>query len=211
MAEDKKDIRNFEIEYVDVDLIRLDLTNPNEMPKEKMEALRKIMREKGFLQPILIDQDSLMIDGEHRFTIYREFGMKQIPCFRLDVTDVERRLLRQTMNKLRGEHNPREDVEDLLMISKQMSIQDMSSYLGVEEKNLADYLNSVNQVPESYLMLMAEDRKKVQERRFISLKLTDDQAKRILDELGEMDLKEIVLVPMGGMLSDNIGRRFRSE
>ena len=212
MADENKEIRNFEVEYVDVDSIKLDPNNPNEMSKEKMASLKKIMGEKGFLQPILIDQENMMIDGEHRYLIYKEFGMEKIPCFRLNVTETEKRLLRQTMNKLRGEHNPREDIEDLIMISKKMSIQDMSSYLGVEEKNLADYLDSVNQVPESYLMLMSEDRKKVQERKFISLKLTDDQAKKILDEMGELDLKEIVFVPVGGMLVDNVGKgRFRSE
>jgi ParB-like chromosome segregation protein Spo0J len=87
------EIKNFDIEQVDVNVIKLDETNPNEMSHDKMDALRKIMKEKGMLQPILIDQNNMMIDGEDRYIVYKEFGMKKIPCFRMNVTDLERRLL----------------------------------------------------------------------------------------------------------------------
>jgi ParB-like chromosome segregation protein Spo0J len=201
-----EEIRNFEIEMVDVDYIKLDPTNPNEMQKEKMEALRKIMKEKGMLQPILIDQDSLMIDGEHRYIIYKEFGMQKIPCFRMNVTDSERRLLRQTMNKIRGEHNPRDDVEDLIRLSKEMGVQQLSSYLGQEEKELSDYLNSINQVPESYLSMLVDEKKNTKRMVFISFKLTDEQAKKLIEEMGTSSIKDIVLMPVSGLLVDNLGR-----
>ena len=201
-----EEIKNFEIEMVDVDSIKLDPTNPNEMSKEKMEALRKIMKEKGFLQPILIDQDSTMIDGEHRYIIYKEFGMKEIPCFRMNVTDSERRLLRQTMNKVRGEHNPRDDVDDLVKLSKEIGVLQLSQYLGQEEKELSDYLNSVNQVPESYLSMIVDEKKNTKRMIFISLKLTDDQAKKLMAEMGNNSIKDIVLIPVSGLLVDNVGR-----
>lgn len=199
-------IKNFEIEMVDVESIRLDKTNPNEMSKDKMDALSKIMKEKGMLQPILIDQDSLMIDGEHRYLVYREFGVQKIPCFRMNVTDSERRLLRQTMNKIRGEHNPRDDIEDLLRLSKEMGVSQLSKYLGQEEKQLSDYLDSINQVPESYLSMLIDEKKNVRRVKFINFKLTDDQAKSLLREMGNDSLRDIVLVPLSGLIVDNIGR-----
>ncbi len=202
-----EEIRNFAIEMVSVESIRLDPGNPNVMSKEKMDALRKIMKEKGMLQPVLIDQDSQMIDGEHRYVIYKEFGMKEIPCFRMSVTDSERRLLRQTMNKIRGEHNPREDVEDLLRLSKELGVRQLSLYLGQEERQLADYLDSVNQVPESYLSMLADQKANVKRVHFITLKLTDEQAKKLLEEMGNETLKDIVLVPLSGLLVDNMGRQ----
>lgn len=201
-----EEIKNFEIEQVEVDKIKLDPGNPNEMSKEKMDALRLIMKEKGMLQPILIDQDNLMIDGEHRYIIYREFGMERIPCFRLNVTDSDRRLLRQTMNKIKGSHNPREDAEDLIRLSKEKSVQLLSKYLGMEEKNLQDYLDSVNQVPESYLNMLIDEKLKVKRVKFINFKLTDQQAKSLLQEMGNDDLKDIVLVPLSGLIVDNIGK-----
>lgn len=200
-----EEIKNFEIEMVDVETIKLDPTNPNEMSKEKMAALRKIMKEKGMLQPILIDQDSTMIDGEHRYVIYKEFGMQKIPCFRMNVTDSERRLLRQTMNKLRGEHNPRDDVDDLIRLSKEIGVKGLSEYLGQEEKQLADYLDSINQVPESYLSMIVDEKKNTKRMVFINFKLTDEQAKKLMEEMGNKSLKDIVLIPLSGLLVDNVG------
>jgi len=200
------EIKNFKTEMVDVDLIKLDISNPNEMSKEKMDALKKIMEEQGFLQEILIDQNNLMIDGEHRYRVYKELGMKKIPCKRLEVTEIQRRLLRQTMNKIRGEHNPREDVEDLLILSREIGIQSLSQYLGQEEKQVSDYLESINQVPESYLSMIIDEKSNTKRMKFISFKLNDDQAKKLIEEMGDEDLKNIVLLPVSGLLVDNIGR-----
>jgi len=198
-------IQTYEIEWVDVKDIKLDPTNPNEMDVRKMDALRKIMKEKGMLQPVIIDQDGNMTDGEHRLKIFQEEGMQKIPCYRLTLTDTERRLLRQTMNKIHGEHNPRDDVDDLIRLSKEISVQELSKYLGQEEKQLADYLDSVNQVPESFLSMIIDEKKATKRTRFISFKLTDDQAKKLMEEMGDDTIKEIVLIPVYGMLVDNIG------
>lgn len=203
MAEEK--IKTYEVEMVSTKEIKLDSTNPNAMDKQKMDALRKIMKEKGMLQPCIIDQDGNMTDGEHRYRIFVEEGMSEIPCYRLNLTDAERRLLRQTMNKVHGEHNPREDIEDLLRLSKELGVQKLSEYLGQEEKQLSDYLESVNQVPESYLSMIVDEKKKTKRIKFISFKLTDEQAKKLLDEMGDDTLRDIVLIPVHGMIVDNIG------
>ena len=133
-------------------------------------------------------------------------GETEIPVIKINVKDIDRRIIRQTMNKLRGAHNPRDDIEDLIRISKEVSLQDMSKYLGLEEKNLGDFLESVNQVPESFLSLMAEEKGKLQKKRFINFKLSDDQAKKLKDEMGDLNLKDIALVPVSGLLVDNIGK-----
>jgi len=201
-----EEIKTFEVEWVDVDLIKLDQSNPNEMSKEKIDALRKIMKEKGMLQPIIIDQNNLMADGEHRFVVFKEFGMKKIPTYRLNLSDSERRLLRQTMNKVRGEHNPREDIEDLFRLSKELGVQQLSQYLGQEEKQLSDYLDSVNQVPESYLSILVDEKKNTKRMHFVSFKLTDEQAKKLLQEMGNDSLKDMVLIPLSGLIVDNVGK-----
>ena len=201
-----EEIKTYDIEMVEIDKIKLDETNPNEVDEQKMEGLRLMMKKKGMLQPIIIDQNNLMCDGEHRFRVFKELQMKKIPCYRLTLTDSERRLLRQTMNKLRGAHNPREDAEDLIRLSKELGLQDLSKYLGQEEKQLADFMESVNQVPESYLAMILEEKQKTKRTKFVSFKLTDYQAKKILDEMGDETIKDIVLIPIHGMLVDNIGR-----
>ena len=199
-------VKTYDVEWVDVKLIKLDGTNPNEMDKQKLDALRKIMKEKGMLQPIIINQNNLMCDGEHRFKVYKELKMVKIPCYRLNLSDSERRLLRQTMNKVRGSHNPREDAEDLIRLSKEIGLNQLSQYLGQEEKQLADFIDSVNQVPESYLSMIIDEKQNTKRTKFVSFKLTDYQAKKILDEMGDDKIKDLVLIPIHGMIIDNIGR-----
>lgn len=199
-------IKTYDVEWVETSKIKLDDSNPNEMSEIKLNALRKMMKEKGMLQPIIIDQNGLMTDGEHRFKVFLEFKMKKIPCYRLELTDAERRLLRQTMNKIKGEHNPREDIEDLLKLSKEMELKTLSDALGQEEDNLRDYLDSINQVPENFLSMIIDEKKNTKRVKFINFKLTDDQAKKLLDEMGDEKLKDIVLIPEHGMLVDLIGK-----
>jgi len=201
-------IKTHQIEDIEISKIKLDESNPNEMDEMKMEALRKMIQEKGMLQPILIDQDNLMIDGEHRYLAAKEVGLKKIQCYRLNVTDPERRLLRQTMNKIKGSHNPVEDAYDLIKLSKEYGVNKLSEYLGQEEKQLADFLESVNQVPESYLSMIIDEKRNARRTHFISFKLTDEQAQKLLTELegASLSLKEVVLIPTGGMIFDVLGK-----
>jgi ParB-like chromosome segregation protein Spo0J len=101
---------------VSLDKIKLDPTNPNVMSDEQMEGLRESMRRFGYLEPVIVDQDYLVADGEHRLTVYREFGRQDVPCYVLDLKDEERRLLRQTMNKLRGSHDIQRDAAELKVL-----------------------------------------------------------------------------------------------
>jgi len=193
-------IKNFEIEMVDITKIKLDKENPNIMDKDKMKALEKIMKEKGMLQPILIDQESNMIDGEHRFLVYKKFEMDKIPCFRMNATDVERRLLRQTMNKIRGSHDPRKDIEELVKMEKAFGTGELSKYLGVEKRYLEDFLSSKEQVPESYLNLIIKEKKEAKKEIMISLKLTEAQTKNLLSKLGDLKIQDVALIPVDGLL-----------
>lgn len=87
-----------------------DPENPNEVSKEKMAALEFAMEElekQGLqdLDPILVQPNKTIIDGHHRKEIYKKIGREEIPGFEVDTTDIQRRLIRQTMNKNRGQHN----------------------------------------------------------------------------------------------------------
>lgn len=90
---------------VDVNAIKSDGKNPNAMTKLNMRALEKNIKEFGFLVPIITNKDLLLADGEHRLQAAKNLGMNLVPVLRLNVNDVSRRMLRQIMNKLRGEHD----------------------------------------------------------------------------------------------------------
>jgi len=89
--------------------IKFDETNPNELSQDQMESLKLTMEKFGYLAPVILNKDLQVIDGEHRVRIYQEIGKETIPAYILDIDTVDKKILRQLMNKLRGEHDKHRD------------------------------------------------------------------------------------------------------
>jgi ABC-type transport system involved in cytochrome c biogenesis ATPase subunit/GNAT superfamily N-acetyltransferase len=103
-------------EFVPVDALKVYDENPNRMSRRKLEALKKSIQRYGFVVPIITNRDLLVADGEHRLRAAKALGMKQVSVVRLPVDEVDRRLIRQVMNKLRGEHDLFMDAEEYYRI-----------------------------------------------------------------------------------------------
>jgi len=103
-------------ELVSVDLLKIDGVNPNVLSPRHFEALKKSIQRYGFVVPIITNRDLLVADGEHRLKAAKALGMKQVRVVRLPVDEVDRRLIRQVMNKLRGEHDLFMDAEEYYRI-----------------------------------------------------------------------------------------------
>jgi ABC-type transport system involved in cytochrome c biogenesis ATPase subunit/GNAT superfamily N-acetyltransferase len=103
-------------ELVDVDTLRVDGSNPNVLSPRRFEALKKSIQRFGFAVPIIANRDLLVADGEHRLKAAKALRMKQVSVIRLPVDEVDRRLIRQVMNKLRGEHDLFMDAEEYYRI-----------------------------------------------------------------------------------------------
>jgi energy-coupling factor transporter ATP-binding protein EcfA2/N-acetylglutamate synthase-like GNAT family acetyltransferase len=103
-------------ELVDVELLKVDGENPNRMSPRRFEALKKSIMRFGFVVPVITNRDLLVADGEHRFEAAKALGMRQVSVIRLPVDEVDRRLVRQVMNKLRGEHDLFLDAEEYYRI-----------------------------------------------------------------------------------------------
>ena len=99
-------------ELVDVNRLSVDQENPNRMSARQFQALKKSIRSWGFIVPIITNRDYLIADGEHRLKAAKALGMKQVSVVRLPVDDVDRRMIRQVMNKIRGEHDLFLDAEE---------------------------------------------------------------------------------------------------
>ncbi len=80
--------------------------------KRQFKALKESITRYGFVVPIITNKDLLVADGEHRLKAAKELGMNQVSVVRLPVDDVDRRLIRQVMNKIRGEHDLFLDAEE---------------------------------------------------------------------------------------------------
>jgi ABC-type transport system involved in cytochrome c biogenesis ATPase subunit len=103
-------------ESVPVEALKIDNENPNRMSTRRLEALKKSIQRYGFVVPIITNKDLLVADGEHRLKAAKALGMKQVSVVRLPVDEVDRRLIRQVMNKLRGEHDLFMDAEEYYRI-----------------------------------------------------------------------------------------------
>jgi len=99
-------------ELVDVGRLRVDGQNPNVQSRRQFKALKESIKRYGFVVPIITNKDLLVADGEHRLKAAKDLEMKQVSVVRLPVDDVDRRLLRQVMNKIRGEHDLFLDAEE---------------------------------------------------------------------------------------------------
>lgn len=117
--------------------IIVDKTNPNVMPQHKFEALKKNIQRYGFLIPVITNKEYVIADGYHRWKAARELGLTEIPVLALDVDEVDRRMLRQIMNKLKGEHDGSLDAQEYQFILQedQGDLFEELSGIGIEEIN----------------------------------------------------------------------------
>jgi ABC-type lipoprotein export system ATPase subunit/predicted GNAT family N-acyltransferase len=103
-------------QLVDVSSLKTDKNNPNFMGRSQLEALERSIKRWGFLVPIITNKDLLVADGEQRLSIAKKLGMLRVPTIRLPVSEVDRKLIRQVMNKIRGEHIEHLDAEEFKFI-----------------------------------------------------------------------------------------------
>lgn len=109
--------------------LEVDGDNPNEQSEEMFGLLCKKMRQNGWIGgPIVSDTDGVIADGEHRWRAAQEIGLEEVPVKQYDIDDATRRLWRQELNKISGEHDPTRDAleyDRLLQDGKTDEVQDL--------------------------------------------------------------------------------------
>jgi hypothetical protein len=104
----------FKLTEIESSKIRLDESNPNQMTTEQMNGLKESLKNFGYLQPVIIDQTNMIVDGEHRFLVMKDMGYERVPVYKIDVeSEGQRKIIRQAMNKLRGKHDISKDIVEL--------------------------------------------------------------------------------------------------
>ena len=120
---------------VSVDKIKFDDDNPNEMSDEQMAALSATLDKFGNLAPVILSEPSkkgeyTVIDGEHRVRVYIDKGMNKIPAHIINVSRIDKKILRQVMNKLRGQHDMVKDEAEFLKINNANKLDVLAKMLG---------------------------------------------------------------------------------
>ena len=137
---------------VSIEDIVPDPNNPNKMTKEQAKSLVYSMKKFDDVMPIVVDSKSMIVaDGHHRLEAYKTMGVKEIEVIKKDFKNAtERILFGQTMNKLRGEHDKKLDVdvvyalvngseENLLEYMRLTAIEDERQVVQYLQKAYPDY------------------------------------------------------------------------
>ena len=103
----------------DIRLLESDQNNPNVTTLRQQEQIWSSLQKYGWTYPILTNKNGVLVDGEQRTEICKEHGEFFAPVLRLPVTDVDRRMLRQILNKLKGKHNKELDAAEYMRIIEQ--------------------------------------------------------------------------------------------
>jgi len=98
------------IQWIDCDKLVANHYNPNRVMNADMNLIERSILQTGWIQPILVNKNNVIIDGFHRWTLSRlspSLRSKyhgKVPCAVLDVTDVEAMVITVRINRAKGTH-----------------------------------------------------------------------------------------------------------
>jgi hypothetical protein len=178
-------VKVYPISTIRVDDVKPDPDNPNEMSDQTYKALVTSLQTFGELDPIIIRKtNNMIIDGHHRVKAYKENGYDTISAYIIpddELTEQHIKLMRQALNKIHGEHNPKQDVNELLNILSSPNNQDielLQNMFNVNSENIKDLqkmLESPNKDEWQDMLMATTDRENLLKTHEISLLMSDDE------------------------------------
>ena len=158
----------------DLRLLQSDQQNPNRTTIRQQEQIWSSLQKYGWAYPIVTNKNGVYLDGEQRGLVCLQHGEFFAPVLRLPVSDVDRRMLRQILNKLRGKHTKELDVAEYIRIAEQGEKDCLNTLLAsVGEKLPQELLESEFSVsiPATYEIIVECKDETDQKRIFDKLKL----------------------------------------
>jgi len=140
-------IQEFPIKKIPIDEIKFDNTNPNRLTPEQMSSLNLAMQKFGNVAPVILNSDMQVVDGEHRVRTYQELGLKKIPAIVIDVPEIDKKMLRQVMNKFRGEHDPEMDKAEFKIINESGKLEEFSLMMAKPIDSFEKIIDTVDELP----------------------------------------------------------------
>jgi hypothetical protein len=124
-----------ELKTVKIEDILPDPTNPNVMTDKEMERLRYSLRKFGYIQPVIVDEKNTIIDGKHRWRACKDEGKKELDVIVIkNVTELDKKLIRQAMNKIKGSHDPVKDREEFEQLIKEGMKDELMQILDLDKR-----------------------------------------------------------------------------
>jgi len=130
------------IQEIKLDLISPNDYNPNEMLDKTLKTLRRSIERDGFLQPIVIRENPekegafLIIDGEHRYTVMKEFNKETIPALVMEADESEAMVLTINLNRIKGIMSATKLADIIQDLGQRFSENELEDYLGYNAEEL---------------------------------------------------------------------------
>src|SRR5659263_359136 len=141
----------------DIRLLTADQNNPNRTTVKQQEQIWRSLQKYGWAYPIITNKDGVYADGEQRAEVCKQHGEFYAPVLRLPVSDVDRRMLRQILNKLKGKHNKELDNAEYVRILQMGEKDDLKALLESVGERLAEELGEREvsfSIPETYELIV---------------------------------------------------------
>lgn len=82
-----------------IDAIRPYWRNPRVIPDDAVEAVRSSIEEFGYVQPIVVDKDGIIVIGHTRYVALRRMGVTEVDVIEADLDDRQAKELRIIDNR----------------------------------------------------------------------------------------------------------------
>lgn len=127
-------------EWVDPKTLKLDGKNPNKITKSMKESLKENMLKFGWNMPIITDMNLIVADGEQKLIIALEENWNIVPILKKELSVSQRKLIRQSMNKIRGVHDAEMDAAEFKLILKSFEMEELTKLTGIDEQEILNTL-----------------------------------------------------------------------
>ena len=122
-----------------------DPSNPNKMTKEQLESVSNSIKKFGFIIPIIVNKDNVIIDGHQRKIAAEKLNITEVPVVRVDVDNIDAKLLKQILNKLKGTHDIDLDLEEYRSIYEaQGNLDYLKDFVAMEDEFINNIINELD-------------------------------------------------------------------
>lgn len=141
-----------EIKMVETELLKPNNYNPNLMTDEQFQSLVDDFKENGWVgQPIIINDNNEIIDGEHRWRVASFLNYKTVPVIYFNPKDADhQKMLTIGWNAKRGEMSPLKLAGIISELNQKYTLEELSSKLGFSANQLKDTL-AMSQVTKEFM------------------------------------------------------------
>ena len=125
-----------ESKIVSISSIQENDWNPNEMRDSVFQFLKKSIKKRGFVQPIIITKDGVIIDGAHRYRAAKELGAAEVEVKVLDISSEEAKAETVNFNLTKGTFDIGRLGELLLELDETWGKELLKENLVMEQKQI---------------------------------------------------------------------------